>query len=141
MCVGKQTLHHALVTLEPNTGKLEMATPGCQANLGPTGFQQQGITAMSKRDAYVAKMKLQLDELNAKMAELEAKAKEAKEDARDKYNEDLGKLRHQSQLAVAMLDELKASGEDKWEAMVAETEKIRDAFVHSFNYFKSQLKG
>jgi uncharacterized coiled-coil DUF342 family protein len=86
-------------------------------------------------------MKLQLDELNAKMAELEAKAKEAKEDARDKYNEELGKLRHQSKLAVAKLDELKASGEDKWEAMVAETEKIRDAFVHSFNYFKSQLKG
>jgi len=96
---------------------------------------------MSKRDAYVAKMKLQLDELNAKMAELEVKAKEAKEDARDKYNEELGKLRHQSKLAVAKLDELKASGEDKWEAMVAETEKIRDAFVHSFNYFKSQLKG
>lgn len=96
---------------------------------------------MSKRDAYVAKMKLQLDELNAKMAELEAKAKEAKEDARDKYNEELGKLRHQSKLAVAKLDELKASGEDKWEAMVAETEKIRDAFIHSFNYFKSQLKG
>ena len=96
---------------------------------------------MSKRDAYVAKMKLQLDELNAKMALLEAKAKEAKEDARDKYNEELGKLRHQSKLAVAKLDELKASGEDKWEAMVAETEKIRDAFVHSFNYFKSQLKG
>ena len=96
---------------------------------------------MSKRDVYVAKMKLQLDELNARMGELEAKAKEAKEDARDKYNEDLGKLRHQSQLAVAKLDELKASGEDKWEAMVAETEKIRDAFIHSFNYFKSQLKG
>jgi len=96
---------------------------------------------MSKRDAYVAKMKLQLDELNAKMAELEVKAKEAKEDAHDKYNEELGKLRHQSKLAVAKLDELKASGEDKWEAMVAETEKIRDAFVHSFNYFKSQLKG
>ncbi len=95
---------------------------------------------MSKRDVYVAKMKLQLDELNARMGELEAKAKEAKEDARDKYNEDLGKLRHKSQLAVAKLDELKASGEDKWEAMVAETEKIRDAFIHSFNYFKSQLK-
>ena len=95
---------------------------------------------MSKRDAYVAKMKLQLDELNAKMAVLEAKAKEAKADARDKYNEELGKLRHQSKLAVAKLDELKASGEDKWEAMVAETEKIRDAFIHSFNYFKSQLK-
>jgi len=95
---------------------------------------------MSKRDEYVAKMKLQLDELNAKMGELEAKAKEAKEDARDKYKEEMGKLRHQSKLAAAKLDELKASGEDKWEAIVAEMEKIRDAFTHSFNYFKSQLK-
>lgn len=94
---------------------------------------------MSKRDAYVAKMKIQLDELNAKIDELEAKAKEAKDDARDKYKEEMSKLRHQSKLAVAKLDELKAAGEDKWEAVVAEMEKIRDAFVHSFNYFKSQL--
>jgi chromosome segregation ATPase len=141
MCVGEQTSCHALATLATNAGKLEMATPDCQAKLGPTGFQQQGMTAMSKRDEYVAKMKLQLDELNAKMDELEAKAKEAKEDARDKYKEEMGKLRHQSKLAVAKLDELKASGEDKWETMVAEMEKIRDAFTHSFNYFKSQLKG
>ena len=94
---------------------------------------------MSKRDAYVEKMKLQIDEVNAKIDELEAKAKEAKEDARNKYQEEMSKLRHQSKLAVAKLDELKAAGEDKWEAMVVEMEKIRDAFVHSFNYFKSQL--
>lgn len=94
---------------------------------------------MSKRDAYVAKMKLQLDELNSNIDELEAKAKEAKDDARDKYKEEMSKLRRQSELAVAKLDELKAVGEDKWEAVVAEMEKIRDAFIHSFNYFKSQL--
>jgi len=91
------------------------------------------------RDAYVARMKRQLDELNAKLDELEAKAKEAKEDARDKYKEEMSKLRHQSKLAVGKLDELKAAGEDKWDAMVAEMDKIRDAFTHSFNYFKSQL--
>lgn len=91
------------------------------------------------RDAYIAKMKLQLDELNAKMDELEAKAREAKEDARDKYKEEMSKLRHQSKLAVAKFEELKAAGDDRWDAMVAETEKIRDAFTHSFNYFKSQL--
>jgi predicted RNase H-like nuclease len=84
-------------------------------------------------------MKLQLNELNRKIDELEAKATEVKEDARDKYKEEMGKLRHQSKLAVAKLDELKAAGEDKWDAMVAETDKIRDAFTHSFNYFKSQL--
>ncbi|MGV0950326.1 MAG: hypothetical protein ACOYB3_06595 [Azonexus sp.] len=94
---------------------------------------------MTTRDAYITKMKLQLDELNAKMSALEAKAQEAKEDARDKYNEEMGKLRKQSKLAVAKLDDIKAAGEDRWEAMVAEMEKVRDAFKHSFNYFKSQL--
>lgn len=94
---------------------------------------------MSTRDDYIAKMKLQLDELDAQMDKLEAKAKEAKEDARDKYREDMAKLRHQSKLAKGKLDDLIAAGEDKWEAMVTEMEKIRDAFKHSFSYFKSQL--
>jgi predicted nucleic acid-binding Zn-ribbon protein len=94
---------------------------------------------MTKRDEYVAKMKVQLDELNTKMSELEAKAKEAKADARDKYQEEMGKLRAQSRLAVGKLDDMKAAGEDSWEKMVAEMEKIRDAFKHSFSYFKSQI--
>lgn len=93
----------------------------------------------AKRDEYVAKMKLQLDELNAKMDKLEAKASEAREDARAKYKEEMSKLRQQSKLAKGKLDELKAAGEDSWDVMVAEMEKVRDAFKHSFNYFKSQL--
>ena len=94
---------------------------------------------MSKRDVYIEKMKQQLDELNAKMSKLEAKAQEAKDDAREKYKKEMSKLRQQSKLAVAKLDELKAAGEDTWETLVAEMEKIRDALIHSFNYFKSQL--
>jgi hypothetical protein len=102
-------------------------------------FQPQGTIVMSKRDDYIEKMKLQLDEVNTKMNKLEAKANLAKADAREKYAEEMGKLRQQSQLAVSKLEELKAAGEDSWDAMVAEMEKIRDAFVHSFKYFKSQL--
>ena len=80
-----------------------------------------------------------LDEANAKMNELEAKAREAKADAREKYAQEMGKLRQQSQMALSKLEELRVSGEDSWDSMVAEMEKIRDAFVHSFKYFKSQL--
>lgn len=94
---------------------------------------------MSKRDEYIEKMKLQLDELDAKMDKLEAKAAQAKEDARAKYKEEMARLRQQSRAAKGKLEEIKAAGEDKWEALVTETEKIRDAFAHSFNYFKSQL--
>ncbi len=94
---------------------------------------------MSKRDAYIAKIKLQLDELNAKMKQLEAKAHEVKADAQNQYQQEMKLLRRQSKLAAAKLEELKAAGEATWETMVAEMEKVSDAFTHSFHYFRSQL--
>jgi len=94
---------------------------------------------MSHRDEYIAKMKLQIDELNASVNKLELDAHAAKKGAQAKYNEEIGKLRVQSQLAIDKLDELIAAGESSWESMVLETEKVRDAFVRSFHYFKSQL--
>ena len=94
---------------------------------------------MTTKNVYIEKMKSQLDELNAKMNKLDAKAAEAKADARDAYLEEMRKLRHQSKLASAKLDELTAASEDNWDTMVAEMDKIREAFVHSFNYFKSQV--
>lgn len=94
---------------------------------------------MSNRDAYIAKMKTQLDELNAKMTAVEAKAQEAKAEVQDKYQEEMDKLRQQSKLALAKLDELQTAGEETWDSMVSEMEKVRDAFTHSFHYFKSQL--
>ena len=94
---------------------------------------------MSKRDEYIAKMKLQLDELDAKMDQLEAKAAVAKEDIRTKYREEIAKLRAQSKLAKGKLQEVKAAGEDTWDVVVKEMEKVRDAVIHSYNYFKSQL--
>lgn len=94
---------------------------------------------MSKRDEYTAKIKTQLDDLNKQMDELSAKAKDAKEDAREAYNAEMAKLRHQSKLAVAKYEEIKIASEDTWDKMVAEMDKISDAFVHSFKYFKSQI--
>lgn len=94
---------------------------------------------MTSRNVYIAKMKLQLDELNAEMTRLESKAQIAKEEARDRYKEKMSKLRDQSKLAVTKLDEVMAAGEDTWETMVADMEKMRDAFAHSFHYFKSQF--
>ncbi len=94
---------------------------------------------MTTRDTYINKMKLQLDELNLQMDKLETKAQEAREDVRDTYRAEMAKVHAQSQLAKDHLKALQASGESNWDAMVAETEKIRDAFVHSFAYFKSQV--
>ncbi|HSN79500.1 MAG TPA: hypothetical protein VLR44_03890 [Rhodoferax sp.] len=95
---------------------------------------------MTTKDVYIETMKAQLDELDAKMNKLDAKAKEAKADAHDAYLEEMRKLRYQSKVANAKLEELKAAAsQDNWDAMVKEADKVREAFVHSFNYFKSQV--
>lgn len=94
---------------------------------------------MTKRDEYTQRIKTQLDELNKQMDDLSAKAKDAKAEAHDAYKAEMAKLRHQSKLAVAKYDEMVAASEDGWDKMVAEMDKISDAFVHSFKYFKSQI--
>jgi TolA-binding protein len=94
---------------------------------------------MSIRATYIEKMKLQLDELNTTMDELQTKADNAKIEFQEKYLKEMTSLREQSQVALDRLDELKTSGEESWESMVTEAEKVRDAFVQSFHYFKSQL--
>lgn len=94
---------------------------------------------MSTRTAYIEKIKLQLDELNASMAQLEAKATAARADIQAAYHAELDKLHHQSALAMAQLEEIKTSTEDGWAKASTEMEKVRDAFVHAFRYFKSQI--
>jgi len=101
---------------------------------------QTGATVMSKRDEYIAKMKQQFDELNVQISDLESKAKAGQKELSEKYDEQLAHLRELSHAAKAKMDELVDAGEDKWEALVTEGEKVHKAFVHSVNYFKSQLK-
>ena len=95
---------------------------------------------LSKREHYTAEMKTKLDELNKNIDALEAKAHDAKQDAKELYKAELKKIRHQSKVAMEKFDEMKLAGEDSWDKMVAEMEKLQGAFVHSFNYFKSQAK-
>jgi hypothetical protein len=94
---------------------------------------------MTHREEYIVKMKLQLDELDIAIAAFEAKAHEAKVDAQETYTEGLFKLRQQSKLTLDKLEELKASSDSAWDQLVEEMEKVRDAFVHSFHYFKSHF--
>ncbi len=94
---------------------------------------------MLNRETYIAKLKLQLDELDATLATLEAKAAQAKAGAQEKYQAEMEKLRRQSAATQQKFEELKGVGEEKWDAAVAEMEKVRDALIHSYNYFKPQL--
>jgi predicted nucleic acid-binding Zn-ribbon protein len=95
---------------------------------------------MSKRDEYIEKMKKQLDELNSYIDELEDKAQHLKDETLVKYEKQISGLKELSNTARESLQEFKAAGEERWEHIAAEGDKVHKAFIHSYNYFKSQLK-
>ena len=95
---------------------------------------------MSKREEFVEAMKRQLDEMNVQIDDLEAKVKAEQEKFGAKYDEQMQQLRASSKAVKKKIEEIRAAGDERWEALVVEGEKIQKALVHSFNYFKSQLK-
>ena len=58
---------------------------------------------------------------------------------RQEYRPELVKARHASKMAATKFAELKASADESWNKMATAMEKVRDAFVHSVKYFKSQI--
>ena len=95
---------------------------------------------MSKRDEYFEKMKQQLDELNAHIGELETKVQAGQEGLENKAQEQITHLREVYTGMKARLDEITNAGEERWDALVTEGDKVWKAFLHSVNYFKSQMK-
>lgn len=95
---------------------------------------------MPNRDEVIANLKDQLDVLNAKLGELEAKANEASGEAKAEYEKHMNHLNEMAQPAKDKFNELRDAGEGQWDQLTAEADKYYKALVHSFNYFKSQVK-
>ena len=66
---------------------------------------------------YEKKLKAQLEEWDADINRLRAKANAARAEARVKYLDEVDKLRDQKKQAQARLDELEEAQEDAWEDM------------------------
>lgn len=94
---------------------------------------------MSRRHEYVEKMKAQLDEMNTKIDVWQAKKVEVGGKARAEYEEQLATFRERAAAAREKLREIRESPEESWEELRAEMERVREALVHSYRYFKSQL--
>lgn len=95
---------------------------------------------MSKRDEYIEVMKRQLDELNEQLTQLEKKGEAAQAEFTEKHKDQIAQVRGHYNAALSKMNEIKAASEETWESLLAEGEKVHKAFVHSFNYFNSQLK-
>lgn len=70
---------------------------------------------MSKKDAYRKKLESQLDEWDAKIDVLKAKANKAEASAKVEYHETLEDLKKKRSKARDKLQELRNASEDAWE--------------------------
>jgi chromosome segregation ATPase len=72
---------------------------------------------MSERDAYLQKLKGQLDEWNADIDKLEARAAQASGEAKLKMEQQMTSLRQQRAEAKARLTEVQGATDDAWEQL------------------------
>lgn len=94
---------------------------------------------MSARDAYLEKLKAQLDEWSADIDVLEARARKVDADLRVKLNEQLAILRSRRDDAKARLAEIQGSAGDAWQELRKggddAWESIRRAFAEARKKF------
>lgn len=74
---------------------------------------------MVDRDAYVKKLQAKLDEWNAEIDKLEAKARSAQADTQRVMNERLADLRSKRDDIAAKLKELRTAGGEAWQDLKA----------------------
>ena len=93
-----------------------------------------------KRKAYEEKLDAQLEEWNAQIALLKARADKAKAEARIEYNKSIEALQHRQDEARAKLRELKTSSDEAWEDIKASAEKVWDEVKAAFHSAASRFK-
>ena len=95
---------------------------------------------MSGRDEYVRKMQAKLDEWNAEIDTLTAKAGKATTDIRNEYNEQIVELKVKQAAARKKIEELQHSGESAWEDLKSGIELAWTAMGEAIDSAKSRFK-
>lgn len=95
---------------------------------------------MATKDAYQKKLEAQLDEWEAKLEVLAAKARNATADARISYENELEGLKSKRLAARQKLDELGKSSEDAWEDLKDGAESAWDEMGKAIEKFASRFK-
>jgi chromosome segregation ATPase len=94
---------------------------------------------MSARDEYIQKMKAKLDELNAEISRLEAKAQGAKADLRLRYGDEIRKLEARREEAEARLAEFRQAGENAWQDLKIGIQSAWDILEESIKSAKERF--
>jgi uncharacterized coiled-coil DUF342 family protein len=95
---------------------------------------------MSNRDEYVRKMQAKLDELNADIDKLAAKAGEVSANLKSEYNEEMAALKVKQAAARQKLEAMQKSGESAWQDLKAGIDLAWTAIGESIDSARSRFK-
>ena len=93
-----------------------------------------------KRKAYEEKLDAQLKEWNAQIALLRVKAENAKADAQIDHYKTIEALEHKQDEAKTKLQELKTAGDEAWEAVKGDAEKVWAEVKTAYHEAASKFK-
>ena len=93
-----------------------------------------------KRKAYEEKLDAQLEEWNAQIALLRARADKARAETKIEYRKTIEALQHKKDEAGTKLHELKTAGDEAWEDLKTGAEKAWDEVKAAFHSAASKFK-
>jgi uncharacterized coiled-coil DUF342 family protein len=97
-----------------------------------------------KRDAYVQHLKVKMDEWNVEIDMLQAKADQAKAEAKIEYHEQIEELRTKRKEIEDKMAELQQAGEGAWEDLKQGLENsweiLKGAFAKAKSRFEKEEK-
>jgi uncharacterized coiled-coil DUF342 family protein len=95
---------------------------------------------MSSRDEYVRRMQAKLEEWNAEIDTLTARADKATSDLRNEYSEQISALKARQATARQKIEELQQSGESAWEDLKSGIELAWTAMGEAIDSARSRFK-
>ncbi len=95
---------------------------------------------MSMKEAYEKKLQAKLDEWDAEIDKLKAKADAAEADAQLDYHKQIQELQSMQAAANQKLDELKNAGDDAWEDLKIGIDSALDSLSSSIKLAASRFK-
>jgi flagellar hook-basal body complex protein FliE len=94
---------------------------------------------MSSREEYLEKFKTKIDEWDADIDKLEAKARDAQADAQAQYHKQIESMREMRNEAMTRYSEMQNAAADAWEAMAKGGEKAWNAWLAAFDEARSKF--
>ncbi|MFC6673937.1 coiled coil domain-containing protein [Marinobacterium aestuariivivens] len=95
---------------------------------------------MSMKEAYEKKMRAQLDEWDAEIRKLKARAEQAQADGQLEYYKQIEDLRQRQQHAQEKLEELQQASDTAWQDLRAGMESAWDSMAEAMRKASSRFK-